>query len=343
MPNPISKLLSLGDGKRLRQYRRIVDKINSLEEGLSALTEAELRAVADRLRERAADGEPNESLLPESFALVREASKRTVGLRHYDVQLIGGMALNDGCVAEMKTGEGKTLVSTSAGFLNALSGDPVHVVTVNDYLAKRDAEWVGRIYGLLGMKVGLIQNGMESYERRPSYDAAVTYGTNSEFGFDYLRDNMVSSSRDRVQRGHAFGIVDEADSVLIDEARTPLIISGLSGAPSAICTTFAEIAAMLDPENDVVLDEKRRTVYETEAGLAKIEKLLGSEVYADLSGATANRLRQALKAQFLFKIDHDYVVDGGEDCRCLHGPHHGGPPLFRGSPSGNRGEGTRSD
>ena len=312
MPNPISKLLSFGDGKRLRQYRRIVDKINSLEEGLSALTEAELRAVADRLRERAADGEPNESLLPESFALMREASKRTVGLRHYDVQLIGGMALNDGCVAEMKTGEGKTLVSTAAGFLNALSGEPVHVVTVNDYLAKRDAEWVGRIYGLLGMNVGLIQNGMESHERRPSYAASVTYGTNSEFGFDYLRDNMVSSTRDRVQRGHAFGIVDEADSVLIDEARTPLIISGLSGAPSDICNSFAEIAAKLDPENDVVLDEKRRTVYETEAGLAKIEKLFGSEVYADLSGATANRLRQALKAQFLFKIDHDYVVDGGE-------------------------------
>ena len=312
MPNPISKLLSFGDGKRLRQYRRIVDKINSLEEGLSALTEAELRAVADRLRERAADGEPNESLLPESFALMREASKRTVGLRHYDVQLIAGLALNDGCVAEMKTGEGKTLVSTAAGFLNALSGEPVHVVTVNDYLAKRDAEWVGRIYGLLGMKVGLIQNGMESYERRPSYHAAVTYGTNSEFGFDYLRDNMVSSPRERVQRGHAFAVVDEADSVLIDEARTPLIISGLSGAPSEICNSFADIAARLNPETDVVLDEKRRTVYETEAGLAKIEKLFGSEVYADLSGATANRLRQALKAQFLFKIDHDYVVDGGE-------------------------------
>ena len=312
MPNPISKLLSFGDGKRLRQYRRIVDKINSLEEGLSALTEAELRAVADRLRERAADGEPNESLLPESFALMREASKRTVGLRHYDVQLIAGLALNDGCVAEMKTGEGKTLVSTAAGFLNALSGEPVHVVTVNDYLAKRDAEWVGRIYGLLGMKVGLIQNGMESYERRPSYHAAVTYGTNSEFGFDYLRDNMVSSPRERVQRGHAFAVVDEADSVLIDEARTPLIISGLSGAPSEICNSFADIAARLNPETDVVLDEKRRTVYETEAGLAKVEKMLGSEVYADLSGATANRLRQALKAQFLFKIDHDYVVDGGE-------------------------------
>ena len=312
MPNPISKLLSFGDGKRLRQYRRIVDKINSLEEGISALTEAELRAVADRLRERAADGEPNESLLPESFALMREASKRTVGLRHYDVQLIGGIALNDGCVAEMKTGEGKTLVSTSVGFLNALSGEPVHVVTVNDYLARRDAEWVGRIYGLLGMEVGLIQNGMEPADRRPAYAAAVTYGTNSEFGFDYLRDNMVSTPADRVQRGHAFAVVDEADSVLIDEARTPLIISGLAGAPSEICNNFAEIAAKLDPEEDIVLDEKRRTVYETEAGLAKIEKMLGSEVYADLTGATANRLRQALKAQFLFKIDHDYVVDGGE-------------------------------
>ena len=312
MPNPISKLLSLGDGKRLRQYRQMVDKINALEDGLAALAEPELRAMADRLRERACAGEENERLLPESFALMREASRRTVGLRHYDVQLIGGMALNDGCVAEMKTGEGKTLVSTAAGFLNALSGEPVHVVTVNDYLAKRDAEWVGRIYGLLGMDVGLIQNGMESYERRPSYHAAVTYGTNSEFGFDYLRDNMVSSPRERVQRGHAFAVVDEADSVLIDEARTPLIISGLSGAPSEICNSFADIAARLNPETDVVLDEKRRTVYETEAGLAKIEKLFGSEVYADLSGATANRLRQALKAQFLFKIDHDYVVDGGE-------------------------------
>ena len=165
--------------------------------------------------------------MPESFALVREASKRTVGLRHYDVQLIGGMALNDGCVAEVETGEGKTLVSTAAGFLNALSGDPVHVVTVNDYLAKRDAEWVGRIYGLLGMEVGLVQNGMEPADRRPAYAAAVTYGTNSEFGFDYLRDNMVSTPADRVQRGHAFAVVDEADSVLIDEARTPLIISGL--------------------------------------------------------------------------------------------------------------------
>ena len=227
MPNPVAKLLSLGDGRRLRRYRSIVDEINSLEDGLSALEDAELRATADRLRERAAAGEPNESLLPESFTLVREASKRTVGLRHYDVQLIGGMALNDGCVAEMRTGEGKTLVSTAAGFLNALAGDPVHVVTVNDYLAKRDAEWVGRIYRLLGMEVGLIQNGMEPADRRPAYAAAVTYGTNSEFGFDYLRDNMVSTPADRVQRGHAFAIVDEADSVLIDEARTPLIISGL--------------------------------------------------------------------------------------------------------------------
>ena len=268
--------------------------------------------MADHLRERATAGEANEKLLPESFALMREAAKRTVGLRHYDVQLIGGMALNDGCVAEMRTGEGKTLVSTAAGFLNALAGDPVHVVTVNDYLAKRDAEWVGRIYRLLGMEVGLIQNGMEPADRRPAYAAAVTYGTNSEFGFDYLRDNMVSTPADRVQRGHAFAVVDEADSVLIDEARTPLIISGLAGAPSEICNNFAEIAAKLDPEEDVVLDEKRRTVYETEAGLAKIEKMLGAEVYADLTGATANRLRQALKAQFLFKLDHDYVVDKGE-------------------------------
>ncbi len=312
MPNPISKLLSLGDGKRLRQYRQKVDAINALEADLVDKTDAELRELADHLRERASAGEANDKLLPESFALIREASKRTTGLRHYDVQLIGGMALNDGCVAEMKTGEGKTLVSTCAGFLNALSGDPVHVVTVNDYLAKRDAEWVGPIYRLLGMEVGLIQNGMEPFERRPSYAAAVTYGTNSEFGFDYLRDNMVSSPEDRVQRGHLFAVVDEADSVLIDEARTPLIISGLAGAPSEVCNKFAEIATKLDPEEDIVLDEKRRTVYETEDGLAKIEKMLGTEVYADLTGATANRLRQALKAEFLFKLDHDYVVDKGE-------------------------------
>ena len=312
MSNYFAKLLSLGGDRRLKNYRSATQHIGDLGEGLVSLSNEDLRSMADDLRLRAENGESLDKLLPEAFALVREASTRSIGLRHYDVQLIGAMALHDGCIAEMKTGEGKTLVSTAAGFLNALDGSNVHVVTVNDYLARRDAEQMGKVYALLGMDVGLIQNQMQPAQRVPAYKASVTYGTNSEFGFDYLRDNMVGAPSGRVQRGHRFAIVDEVDSILIDEARTPLIISGLGGAAAGMYNQFAEIVRHLDPEDDIVLDEAKRTVYATEEGLDKVEQLLGREVYTDLTGALANHLKQALRAEFLFKRDKDYVVQKGE-------------------------------
>ena len=312
MSNYLSKFLSFGGSKRLKKYNAMLEPIARHGKALLEVPDGKLRQMADQLRERSTNGEDLNKLLPEAFALVREASARATGLRHYDVQLIGAMALNDGCIAEMKTGEGKTLVSTAAGFLNALNGGNVHVVTVNDYLAKRDAEWMGKVYSMLGMEVGLIQNAMQPHLRKIAYSASVTYGTNSEFGFDYLRDNMVGKAYGRVQRGHQFAIVDEVDSILIDEARTPLIISGLSGAPAGVYGRFAEVVARLDAEDDIVLDEAKRTVYATEEGLDKIEELLGEEIYSDLTGALANHLKQALRAQFLFKLDHDYVIDNGE-------------------------------
>ncbi|MEE0344312.1 MAG: preprotein translocase subunit SecA, partial [Eggerthellaceae bacterium] len=221
-----SKLLSVGEDRPLKKYLKVVESINDLEPRMQAYSDEELAHLTVEFRERLDAGEDLDDLLPEAFAAVREASVRTIGLRHFDVQLVGGMALHDGKIAEMKTGEGKTLVSTLAGYLNALPGNNVHIVTVNDYLAARDSEWMGQIYRFLGMKVGLIQNGMDPAKKIPAYQADVTYGTNSEFGFDYLRDNMVSRASKRVQRGHSFAVVDEVDSILIDEARTPLIISG---------------------------------------------------------------------------------------------------------------------
>ena len=221
-----TKLLSMGEDKPLKNYQKVVEGINALEPLMEAKSDEELSHMTVELRERLDQGETLDDVLPEAFAAVREASKRTLGLRHFDVQLIGGMALHDGKIAEMKTGEGKTLVSTLAGYLNALPGNNVHIVTVNDYLAARDSQWMGQVYEFLGMKVGLLQNGMDPEEKIPQYQADVTYGTNSEFGFDYLRDNMVARADRRVQRGHSFAIVDEVDSILIDEARTPLIISG---------------------------------------------------------------------------------------------------------------------
>ena len=211
----LSKLLTMGEGKQLKRYQAKVDKINALEPEFQALSDEELAAKTQEFRERYAAGESLDDLLPEAFAAVREASVRTIGLRHFDVQLIGGMALNEGQIAEMKTGEGKTLVSTLAGYLNAIPGHNVHIVTVNDYLARRDCEWMGQIYRFLGMKTGLIQNGMPPTAKKPAYEADVTYGTNSEFGFDYLRDNMVTRPEQRVQRGHNYAIVDEVDSILI--------------------------------------------------------------------------------------------------------------------------------
>lgn len=326
----VSKLLSFGADKDLKRYWKTVDVINGLEPTYEAMSSDELRAQTAAFRERLAAGESLDALLPEAFATVREASKRTLGLRHFDVQLIGGMALHEGHIAEMKTGEGKTLVSTLAGYLNALSGRGVHIVTVNDYLAKRDSEWMGRIYHFLGMNVGLLQNGMPLDQKRPAYNADVTYGTNSEFGFDYLRDNMVTYASRRVQRGHHFAIVDEVDSILIDEARTPLIISGAGTKSASTYKDFARAVRGLiqgeeaqfdmlaggepvEATGDFVMDEAKHTIAATEQGLKKIEQRLGiDDIYSDLSGALVNHLQQALKAQYMFHRDKQYVVTNGE-------------------------------
>ena len=326
----VSKLLSIGSDKELKRYQKVVEKINGLEPTYEKMDDEELAHQTELFRERYANGESLDSMLPEAFAVVREASKRTIGLRHFDVQLIGGMTLHDGQIAEMKTGEGKTLVSTLAGYLNAISGKGVHIVTVNDYLAKRDSEWMGQIYRFLGMKVGLLQNGMPLMQKRPAYEADVTYGTNSEFGFDYLRDNMVLRASQRVQRGHAFAIVDEVDSILIDEARTPLIISGAGTKSASTYKDFARAVRGLkrapeverdplspepapEPDGDFVMDEAKHTIAATEQGLRKIEKRLGiDDIYADLSGQLVNHLQQALKAQYMFHRDKQYVVTNGE-------------------------------
>ena len=325
-----TKLLSMGEDKPLKNYQKVVEGINALEPLMEAKSDEELSHMTVELRERLDQGETLDDVLPEAFAAVREASKRTLGLRHFDVQLIGGMALHDGKIAEMKTGEGKTLVSTLAGYLNALPGNNVHIVTVNDYLAARDSQWMGQVYEFLGMKVGLLQNGMDPEEKIPQYQADVTYGTNSEFGFDYLRDNMVARADRRVQRGHSFAIVDEVDSILIDEARTPLIISGAGSQAAELYQKFAAIVPSLRRNVDFEMDEAKKTIYTTEAGLEKVEFQLGIEdLYGDPSGQMPNHLQQALKAQFLFHRDVDYVV-------------HGRSPLFRGSSPGTRGERARA-
>ncbi|MDR1088021.1 MAG: preprotein translocase subunit SecA [Coriobacteriales bacterium] len=309
----LSKILRSGEDKTLRQFTELSTRVGELEPEVQALDDDELAARTLRFKERYERGETLAELLPEAFATVREASVRTLGMRHFDVQLIGGMALNAGQIAEMKTGEGKTLVSTLAGYLNAVSGKGVHIVTVNDYLAKRDSEWMGRIYRFLGMKVGLLQNGMKADAKKPAYGADLTYGTNAEFGFDYLRDNMVLRASDRVQRGHSFAIVDEVDSILIDEARTPLIISGMGTRAADTYNQFARAVANMRPDIDFEMDEAKRTIFATEAGLHKMETLLSvPDLYSDPSGQLVNHLQQALKAQFLFKKDVDYVVISGE-------------------------------
>ena len=309
----LSKLLSFGEGKQMKQYQAVVEQINKLEPQMQAKSDEELRAVTAELRERLQNGETEKDVLPEAFAAVREAGVRACNMRHFDVQLIGGMALNDGQIAEMRTGEGKTLVSTLAGYLNALSGNNVHIVTVNDYLARRDSQWMGRIYRFLGMSVGLIQNGMRPDAKKRAYECDVTYGTNSEFGFDYLRDNMVTSAENRVQRGHHFAIVDEVDSILIDEARTPLIISGAGMQAADTYRKFARVMPGLKLDEDYEMDEAKKTINATEVGLARIESMLGiDDIYADPTGQLPNHLQQALKAQFLFHRDVDYVVVDGE-------------------------------
>ena len=313
MANILSKLLTIGEGRQLKAYEGVVARVNELEPDAAALSDAELAARTVAFKERVANGESLDKVLPEAFSTVREAGKRALGMRHFDVQLIGGMVLNDGQIAEMKTGEGKTLVATLPAYLNALADKGVHIVTVNDYLAKRDSEWMGQVYRFLGMDVGLIQSLMQPSERHPAYAADITYGTNAEFGFDYLRDNMVVHPDDRVQRGHHYAIVDEVDSILIDEARTPLIISGAGTKSADTYKTFAKAVPRLQQGVDFELDEAKRTVAATEGGLRRVEQLLGiDDIYSDPSGQLVNHLQQALRAQFLFKRDVDYVVQDGE-------------------------------
>ena len=331
----LDRALRMGESKQFREHEKRVEAINRYEPEMELLTDDELRAGADELRERARDGTSLDELLPEAFALCREAAKRTLGQRHYDVQLIGGMVLHSGAIAEMKTGEGKTLTSTLAVFLNSLAGQSVHVVTVNDYLARRDALWMKPIYDALGVTVGVIQDTDlpdHGDRRHAAYACDVTYGTNSEFGFDYLRDNMASSLETCFQRDHCYAIVDEVDNILIDEARTPLIISGAPEQAADLYHTFARLAKQLEgveskpklkalgetkdtseAEYDYEYDPKHKTVSPTERGVEKAEKFLGVEnLYVSEHGTLVNHLVQALKAESLYRRDKDYAVVEGE-------------------------------
>ena len=293
------KMLRAGEGKKLRELTKMTAVVNSLEEDYEELTDAELRAKTAEFKQRLDDGEDTlDTLLPEAFAAVREASKRTLGQRHFDVQIMGGGALHKGNIAEMGTGEGKTLVATLPSYLNALSGKGVHVVTVNDYLAQRDAETMGRIHHFLGLKVGVILATMSPAERRAAYAADITYGTNNEFGFDYLRDNMAWSLGELVQRGHNFAIVDEVDSILIDEARTPLIISGPAEHEPKWYADFARLAQRLALDEDYEVDEKKRTVGILEPGVEKAEDRLGIEnLYLPENTPLVGFLNNAIKAK----------------------------------------------
>jgi preprotein translocase subunit SecA len=309
----VDRLLRAGEGRTLKRLEGLAAQVNALEEDFVRLTDAELREETDRFRARLADGETLDDLLPEAFAAVREAAKRTLGQRHFDVQLVGGAALHHGNIAEMKTGEGKTLVATAPAYLNALAGKGVHVVTVNDYLASYQSELMGRVHRLLGLSVGCILSQMTPDQRREQYAADITYGTNNEFGFDYLRDNMAWSVGDMVQRGHAYAIVDEVDSILIDEARTPLIISGPSDQPTKWYTEFARIAQRLGRDTDYEVDEKKRTVGVLESGIERVEDYLGIEnLYESVNTPLVGFLNNAVKAKELFKRDKDYVVLDGE-------------------------------
>lgn len=315
MASFLEKILRTGDKRVLRQLEAYTKAVNSLEDSFASMTDEELRAETDKFRERVKDGESLDIMLPEAFAVVREASKRTLGKRHYDVQLMGGAALHLGNIAEMKTGEGKTLVATLPAYLNALSGKGVHIVTVNDYLAEYQANLMGRVFRFLGMECGVILSSMEPDERRKQYAADITYGTNNEFGFDYLRDNMAWTVEEQVQRGHNFAIIDEVDSILIDEARTPLIISGpAAGEANRWYAEFARIAAtLLKRGEDYEVDEKKRTVGILEPGIDKVEDHLGvKNLYESKNTPLIGFLNNSIKAKELFTNNKDYVVIDGE-------------------------------
>ena len=309
----LDKILRAGEGKILRTLESLAAQVNSLEEHYVAMSDDELRGLTADFKLRVSNGETLDDLLPEAFAAVREASKRTLGQRHYDVQLMGGAALHLGNIAEMRTGEGKTLVSTLPAYLNALSGRGVHVVTVNDYLAARDAQWMGRVHRFLGLEVGTILSDMNPEQRRVSYNADITYGTNNEFGFDYLRDNMTLNPADRVQRDYNFAIVDEVDSILIDEARTPLLISGPADVATKWYAEFARLVPRLTADVDFEVNEKKRTIGILEPGVEKVENWLGIEnLYESENTQLVGYLNNAIKALALFKKDKDYVVMDGE-------------------------------
>ncbi|GAA5000192.1 hypothetical protein GCM10025734_35050 [Kitasatospora paranensis] len=307
------KILRAGEGKILRKLQRIAAQVNSIEEDFVNLTDDELRALTDEYKARLAEGESLDDILPEAFATVREAAKRVLGQRHYDVQIMGGAALHQGFVAEMRTGEGKTLVGTLPAYLNALTGKGVHLITVNDYLAERDSEWMGRVHRFLGLEVGVILANMSPAERKRQYGMDITYGTNNEFGFDYLRDNMAWAQEELVQRGHNFAIVDEVDSILIDEARTPLIISGPADQATKWYSDFAKLVQRLKIDRDYEVDEKKRTVGVLEEGVGRVEDYLGIDnLYESVNTPLVGFLNNAIKAKELYKADKDYVVINGE-------------------------------
>ena len=309
----LDKVLRAGEGRAIKELEKIANQVNKFENEVSALDDLALRNKTDKFKERLTNGESLESILPEAFAVVREAAKRTLGQRHYDVQLMGGAALHKGNIAEMRTGEGKTLVSTLPAYLNALTGKGVHIVTVNDYLAERDSEWMGRVHRFLGLKVGVILSSMSPAERREAYASDITYGTNNEFGFDYLRDNMAWSLSDCVQREHNFAIVDEVDSILIDEARTPLIISGPADKATKWYMEFANIVGKLSLNLHYEVDEKKRTVGILDEGVTRVEEALGIEnLYESANTPMIGYLNNAIRAKELFKRDKDYVVMDGE-------------------------------
>ena len=313
MSSILDRIMRAGEGKILRHLSKIAVEVNSFEAAIVPLSDEALRAKTQEFRTRLTQGEDLDDLLPEAFAVVREAAKRTLGQRHYDVQLMGGAAMHMGNIAEMKTGEGKTLVATLPSYLNALAGKGVHVVTTNDYLAERDSEWMGRIHRFLGLTVGVIVNSMSPAERRAAYNCDVTYGTNNEFGFDYLRDNMAWSLEDCVQRDHFFAVVDEVDSILIDEARTPLIISGPADKATKWYVEFSNIVNQLSRDAHYEVDEKKKTIAVIEAGVTKVEQLLGIEnLYEAANTTLIGYLNNAVRAKELFKRDKDYVVMNGE-------------------------------
>ena len=310
----LSKIFKSSNQQELNRIKPIIAKINEFDAKFSKISDTQIKEIANSLKQQAKKGKNIEIMLPESFALVREASKRAIGEKHYDVQLVGGIILHEGKIAEMKTGEGKTLVATLPAFLNSLSGKGVHVVTVNDYLAKRDSEWMGKIFQQLGISTGCVVSNLEDYERKKNYDCEVTYGTNNEFGFDYLRDNMKYDLKDMVQREHHFCIVDEVDSILIDESRTPLVISGRVEDKSELYTVANEFVTKLK-KDDYELDEKNKNAILTDRGVDKIEKLSrlkgilkNNNFYDPQNLGLVHHVNQALKADLLFHKDKDYIV-----------------------------------